>query len=101
MLDMFKHNQNAFTGFEMADAALELSKFFQLGAQHLPESSIELLEHLATSLLEELKSTRSIERKKAMIVDFTSYAIYTGMLIREQRLAVDMIMYRNNTGLDN
>ena len=98
---MLKHNQNAFTGFELADAALELPKFFQLGAANLPESSIEILEHLASSLLEELNTEESMEEKKRTVVDFISYAVYTGMLIREQRLAVDMIMYRNNTGLDN
>jgi hypothetical protein len=98
---MLKHDHRAFTGFELADAAIELPKFFELGIQNLPSSSIEILDHLASSFFEELKTTRSADKKKAMLIDFISYAIYTGMLIREQRLAVDLIMYRNNTGLDN
>ena len=101
MRKTLEYNQSAFTGFELADAAVELPKFFTLGLDNLPDSSIDVLEHLADSLLKELNTVESNNAKKLMVMDFISYGIYTGMLIREQRLAVDMIMYRNNTGLDN
>jgi hypothetical protein len=98
---MIKSNPNAFTGFEMADVANELPRHFELGLDHLDPSALDQLEFLAEGLLGELKTTRSAKEKKFMVAEFLSYAIYTGMLIREQRLTVDMIMYRNNTGLDN
>jgi len=98
---MFEHNPNAFTGFEMADVAGQLPEHFTLGLAHLDTSALDQLEFLAEGLLGELKTTRSLKEKKLIIAEFISYAIYTGMLIREQRLTIDMIMYRNNTGLDN
>ena len=98
---MLKHNPNAFTGFEMADIAGQLPERFNLGLEHLDASALDQLEFLAEGLLGELKTTRSAKEKKLMVMEFISYGIFTGMLIREQRLTVDMIMYRNNTGLDN
>lgn len=98
---MIELNPNAFTGFEMADVAGQLPERFRLGLEHLDASALDQLGFLAEGLLEELKTTRSAKEKKLMVAEFISYAIYTGMLIREQRLTVDMIMYRNNTGLDN
>ena len=98
---MFEHNPNAFTGFEMADVADRLPERFILGLDHLDASALDQLDYLATSFLEEIKAARTKKEKKAILMEVLSYAIYTGMLIREQRLTVDMIMYRNNTGLDN
>ena len=98
---MFEHNPNAFTGFEMADVAEQLPERFNLGLNHLDASALEQLDYLATSFLEEIKAARTKKEKKAILMEVLSYAIYTGMLIREQRLTIDMIMYRNNTGLDN
>lgn len=98
---MLERSQNAFTGFEMADVAGHLPERFNLGLEHLDTSALDQLEFLAEGLLEELKTTESAKEKKLMVAEFISYAIYTGMLIREQRLTVDMIMYRNNTGMDN
>jgi hypothetical protein len=98
---MIKSDQNAFTGFEMADVASELPRRFELGLDHLDPSALDQLDYLASSFLEEIKAARTKKEKKAILMEVLSYAIYTGMLIREQRLTVDMIMYRNNTGLDN
>jgi hypothetical protein len=98
---MFEHNPNAFTGFEMADVAERLPERFILWLDHLDASAQDQLEYLAEGLLGELRTTRSVKEKKLLIAEFISYAIYTGMLIREQRLAIDMVMYRNNTGMDN
>jgi hypothetical protein len=98
---MLKSDQNAFTGFEMADVAGQLPERFNLNLNSLDASALDQLKFLAEGLLGELKTTRSVKEKKLLIAEFISYAIYTGMLIREQRLTVDMIMYRNNTGLDN
>lgn len=98
---MNNYNSNAFTGFEMAEVADQLPERFMLGLSHLDASALDQLDYLATSFLEEIKAARTKKEKKEILMEVLSYAIYTGMLIREQRLTVDMIMYRNNTGLDN
>lgn len=98
---MLEHNQNAFTGFEMASVADQLPERFILGLDHLDPSALDQLEYLAESFLKEIKAARTKKEKKEILMEVLSYSIYTGMLIREQRLTVDLIMYRNNTGLDN
>lgn len=83
-----------FDAFEIKQVAHYVPEVFEED----PSEATEIcLDFLAEGLLEALKGTRSIKVKKSIIKGFTSYAICSGMLINNRRIAYEGMMLRDNT----
>lgn len=57
----------------------------------------QCLDYLAQGLLDTLKTTRSNKVKREIVKGFTTYAICSGMLISNRRVAFDGMLLRDNT----
>lgn len=83
-----------FNAFEIKQVAQSVPEVFD----DEPSEATEIcLDNLAEGLLEALKGTRSTNVKKSIIKGFTSYAICSGMLINNRRIAYDGMLLRDNT----
>lgn len=83
-----------FDVFEIKQVARSVPEVFE----GEPSDATEVcLDFLAEGLLDALKTTRSTNVKKSIIKGFTSYAICSGMLINNRRIAYESIMHQDNT----
>lgn len=83
-----------FNSFEIKQVAQSIPNVFE---ENPSEDTDMCLDRLAEGLLEALKSTRSAKVKKSIIKGFTSYAICSGMLINNRRVAYEELLLQNNT----
>ena len=79
---------------ELAQVADAIPAYFQEDIS--PETEESML-YLADSLIEALSSTRSTKEKRRIAGDFIKMSVCSGMLIQSRRLALDSLLWRNNT----
>lgn len=89
-MEIFDHEELA----EVADA---IPAYFQEDIS--PETEESML-YLADGLIKALSSAKSAKEKRRIAGDFIKMSVCSGMLIQSRRMALDNIMWRNNTGLD-
>jgi hypothetical protein len=83
-----------FNAFEIAQIIQSVPEVFE---DNPSEATEVCLEHLAEGLLDALKATKSAKVKKSIIKGFTTYAICSGMLINNRRIAYDGMLLQDNT----
>jgi hypothetical protein len=84
-----------FDAEELAEVADALPLYFK---EDLSPETEEGVNFLADSLMDMLRTTRSLKEKRGMIAQFISMAVMSGMLIQSRRINLEAMMYRNNTG---
>ena len=87
-----------FDSEELAQVASDIPAYFQEDIS--PETEESIL-YLADNLIKALGSTRSTKEKRRIAGDFIKLSVCSGMLLQARRVALDSLLWRNNTrGMD-